>query len=118
MDATRPPLPLPQLRAFCNRLVKFIWRKAFHLGFLIGLFLLLWANHGSFVHSHVSGCDDCFAYWGFPFKMYLTGGFAGLTVVLWTGFIANIVIAACAGVCIGLTLKIALDRTSSARSAP
>jgi len=108
MEATRPPLPFSQLRAFCNRLVKAIWLKAFHVGFLISLLLFMWANHNSYIHSHVIGCDDFLEYWGFPFEMYQTGGFAGITVVLWPRFIGNIVIAACAGVLIGWIFKVVL----------
>src|SRR5262249_23398107 len=105
IDAIRPSSRLAPFAPFCNRLVRTIWRKAFHLGFLISLLLFMWANHSSYVHSH-SVLDDGFVCWGFPFEMYQTGGLAGLTVVRWPGFIANLVIAACAGVCIGWIFKV------------
>ena|SRR5215471_12851193 len=121
--AIRPTQFRPSSRSapfarFCNRLVKTIWRKAFHLGFLISLLLFMWANHSSFVHRHTSLCDDCFASWGFPFNTYQTGGLAGLTVVLWPGFIANLAIAACTGVCIGWIFNVVLRQTSPRSYSP
>jgi len=117
-DAIRPSSRSAPFARFCNRLVKTIWRKAFHLGFLISLLLFMWANHSSFVHRHTSLCDDCFASWGFPFNTYQTGGLAGLTVVLWPGFIANLAIAACTGVCIGWIFNVVLRQTSPRSYSP
>ena len=108
---SRPPQParrLVSILGFCSALVSVARRNAFRLGFLVSLVLFLWTNHNSYTHRYYGNCDDCFADWGYPFPMYETGGFAGLTTVLWPGFIANTVIAACAGVCLGLALSLVL----------
>jgi len=40
-----------------------------------------------------STIDDGFVYFGWPFSLYASGGFAGVSGVLWTGLIGNVFIA-------------------------
>ncbi|HXG66023.1 MAG TPA: hypothetical protein VNO70_13055 [Blastocatellia bacterium] len=103
----REPLPV---EAFGRTIRKEIRAKAFGIGFVIGLIPFVWMNVHSYHHMYRHICDDCFVFFGFPFYLYQTGGFAGPTVILWGGLIANAVIAACTSMCAGWILKRLLHR--------
>jgi hypothetical protein len=79
--------------------------------FVVGL--ILWVV--PFVAANIYGyrqmgfhgggsCADCSFSFGFPFPLWVEGGFVGMARVLWGGFMADVSIAAAAGVTLGLAL--------------
>ena len=52
-----------------------------------------------------STIDDGFVYFGWPFNIYAYGGYYGHPVYLWTGGLANLLIAGVVGVIIGLVFS-------------
>lgn len=94
-----------------------VWKitrdKSFGIGFAIGLLPFIWFNIYSYNHMDSVICPDCSVSFGFPFYLYETGGFFGLTIILWKGLIANVVIALCASICTGWILKRSLCRIST-----
>jgi hypothetical protein len=42
-----------------------------------------------------STIDDGFVSFGWPFRIYVEGGFVGQRVIIWTGLIGNVVLAIC-----------------------
>ena len=56
-----------------------------------------------------STIDDGFVYFGWPFTVYLYGGFWSHAVIAWTGVLGNVVVALGAGRVLGWTLD-ALSR--------
>ena len=99
-NAGKPPMPLASITAFCNRLGQAIRDGAFHLGFVITLVVFRWLDYRTSLNVNTS-CDDCFTYSGFPFNRQMSGGFAGVSIILWPGFIGDVAIAVFASVCIG-----------------
>ena len=83
---------------------------AFRIGFAIGLLPFIWFNIYSYNHMYKVDCGDCFVFFGFPFYLYRTGGFANSTIILWNGLIANVVIAICASIFAGWVLKRSFSR--------
>jgi hypothetical protein len=39
--------------------------------------------------------DDGFIYFGWPFSVYFSGGYAGGSAIAWTGVIGNVAVALC-----------------------
>ena len=77
---------------------------------MIGLIPFVWTNVNSYNQMYRDTCYDCFVYFGFPFYLYQTGGFAGPTLILWDGLIANAGIAVCLCICSGWILSRLLKR--------
>jgi hypothetical protein len=84
--------------------------KSFEIGCVSGSLPFIWLNILSYSHMYTENCIDCPVFFGFPFYLYQTGGFAGPTIVLWNGLIANVAIALCASICTGWILKRSLCR--------
>ena len=100
------PRPDLRLAAFGER----IWRArriiAFSLGCFGSLFWFAWANFGSYQKMHQAHCNDCLVFFGFPFYLYQTGGFAGPpSPFLWGGLIADVAIAVLVSASVGWLLK-------------
>ena len=76
--------------------------RIFKAGFLSGRLTLFIINIFSY-YSMVSGSvmNDANIEFGFPFKLYASGGFSGNSIV-WHGLIADLLVAICAGVIFGL----------------
>ena len=53
------------------------------------------ANIYSYFMPDYPTIDDGFMYIGLPFPIYLEGGFAGTSAIIWTGLIGNVVLALC-----------------------
>jgi len=100
------------LRALGRKIWKTMRFSAFGIGFVIGLLPFILINISSYNRMYIGGCDDCVVFFGFPFHLYQTGGFAGPTIILWDGLIAYVVIALCASVFAGWILKRLLYRIS------
>lgn len=49
-------------------------------------------------------CDDCSFSFGFPFPLWVEGGFVGAAHVMWGGLLADAVVAMGAGLLLGLAL--------------
>jgi hypothetical protein len=82
--------------------------KIFLIGFLIWLALFVAANLYSYIHMGSSGggtCDDCFSSFGFPFALWIEGGFVSVAHILWGGLIADASVAMCAGIALGLAVE-------------
>jgi len=105
--ASMPTLPLA---AFGRSL----WRArrvlAFALGFAGSLAWFAWLNFDSYRNMYKAHCDDCFVFFGFPFDLYQTGGFAGPTTFLWGGLTADVAIATIGSAGVGWLLNILISR--------
>jgi hypothetical protein len=93
----------------------FIMRyKPLVLGFLVGLVPFVAANIYGYHKLGLAGggaCSDCFFSFGFPFPIWIEGGFVGVAHVLWGGLIADTSIAVGAGVILGLAFwKMSVSR--------
>lgn len=77
----------------------------FAAGFFGSLLLFFAANLYSYYRMrNASVLIDAYVDFGFPFKLYMTSGFAGENI-LWCGLVANISIAICVGIILGLVSK-------------
>jgi hypothetical protein len=76
--------------------------KAFSIGFLCGLALFAAANIYSYLQV-VPPCCDFFGPFGVPLEIGGYGGFAGQTYILWSGVLANALIAVFVSVVLGWT---------------
>jgi hypothetical protein len=98
-----------------------LWRArrfaAFGFGFVSSLAWFAWVNFDSYSNMYKAHCYDCFVYFGFPFDLYQTGGFAGPTKLLWGGLIADVAIAMIVSAIVGLLLKIIVSRTTHSSNA-
>jgi hypothetical protein len=102
-----PDLPLAE---FWRGLWKARKVLAFCIGFGSGLACFVWANLNSYWNMYRVSCIDCFVFFGFPFDLYQTGGFAGPTTFLWGGLIADIAIAIVVSTVAGWLLKTLITR--------
>jgi hypothetical protein len=86
-----------------------IWKSrgllAFGLGVMSGLSFFAWANLDSYTHMFREACYDCPVYFGYPFYLYQTGGFAGPTFLLWGGLIGDVAIAIGVSSTVGWLMK-------------
>ena len=55
-------------------------------------------------------CDDCFISFGFPFAVWIAGGFAGTRSFLWYGIIGDLAIAILCGIVLSWALSKVLSR--------
>ena len=98
-----------------------LWRArrivAFGFGFVSSLACFAWANFNSYSNMYKGHCDDCFMYFGFPFDLYQTGGFAGPTKLLWGGLIGDVTIAMIVSASVGLLLKLFVSRSTHSTNA-
>ena len=102
-----PALPLPAIGRSLWRARR---RLAFSLGFAGSMLCFAWANFDSYRNMYKAHCDDCYVFFGFPFDLYQTGGFAGPTTFLWGGLIADVEIATIVSASVGWLLKIQTSR--------
>jgi len=73
------------------------------VGVIASVVLLAAANFYSYVRMPASSTiDDGFVYFGWPFNIYAYGGYYDHPVYLWTGALANLLLAGIVGVIIGL----------------
>jgi hypothetical protein len=80
-------MPTLSLAAFGQSLWRARGVLAFALGFAGCLAWFAWLNCDSYRNMYKAHCEDCFVFFGFPFDLYQTGGFAGPTTLLWDGLI-------------------------------
>ena len=67
--------------------------RPFALGFISGLVLFLVINTHNFGDSSAEECFDCIASFGFPYRFYESGSIAHFEKILWSGLIADVVVA-------------------------
>jgi len=79
-----------------------IRNKSFAFGFLAGAFIFLAMNFYSYEKMYDRECFDCFVRFGWPLRLYETGGFITVTRILWPGLITDILLAITAGIAIGI----------------
>jgi hypothetical protein len=73
------------------------------IGLVVAIAAFIVANIYSYIRMPASSTiDDGFVYFGWPFNIYAYGGYYGHPVYIWTGLLANVVIAAIVGLIIGL----------------
>jgi hypothetical protein len=84
---------------------KFFQKNAFILGSVLGFLFLIAANYVSYFSNTHFMCDDCGWGFGFPFHLYMEGGFFSFKEILWLGLFADILIAIAFSFLIGLTFK-------------
>ena len=83
--------------------------KRFIVGFVAGFALLAAANLYSYLRMGVTGradCPDCSVSFGFPFPLWVRGGFVGVSDVLWRGLLADALVAVGAGLLLGFVLTL------------
>lgn len=81
--------------------------KPFIVGLLVGLAPFVAANLYGYLRMGSPGsaaCNDCSVSFGFPFPVWVEGGFVSVKRVLWAGLVADVLVAAAAGVILGLLL--------------
>ena len=76
--------------------------KAFYIACLIGLCLFIIANLYSYEKMYDPLCFDCIVGFGWPFRWYETGGYFGMTRILWLGLIGDIILAISVSIAVGL----------------
>jgi hypothetical protein len=86
--------------------------KSFALGFVVGFALLFAANYYSYTQMQNSFCDDCFISFGFPFEVWIEGGFVTIRRIVWSGVVANTAIT----VCVSFILGWVVEKISKSRS--
>lgn len=82
--------------------------KSFLVGLTVGVVPFVVANVYDYLHMGSPGgaaCNDCSVSFGFPFPLWVEGGFVSVNRVLWTGLLADLFIAVAAGVILGLILS-------------
>ena len=83
--------------------------KRFIVGFVAGFALPAAANVYSYLRMGTTGradCDDCSVSFGFPFPLWVKGGFVGVSDVLWGGLLADALVAVGAGLLLGFVLAL------------
>ena len=83
--------------------------RRFIVGFVVGFALPAAANLYSYLRMGVTGradCNDCSVSFGFPFPLWVKGGFVGVSDVLWGGLLADALIAVGAGLALGFVLTL------------
>ena len=81
--------------------------KRFIAGFVVGFALLAAVNLFSYLRMGDTGradCNDCSVSFGFPFPLWVKGGFVGVSDVLWGGLLADALVAVGAGLVLGFVL--------------
>lgn len=81
--------------------------KSFLVGLLVGLAPFVAANVYGYLRMGSPGsaaCNDCSVSFGFPFPVWVEGGFVSVKRVLWAGLVADVLVAVSAGVILGLLL--------------
>ncbi len=79
--------------------------KLFIVGLVAGLAPFVAANvygYLSMGRTGLASCNDCSVSFGFPFPLWVAGGFVGVKRVLWGGLLADASVALAAGVLVGL----------------
>lgn len=79
--------------------------KLFLAGLAVGLAPFVAANVYGYLSMGSTGsaaCNDCSVSFGFPFALWVEGGFVSVKRVLWAGLLADVLIALAAGVILGL----------------
>src|SRR5262245_60961727 len=99
------PRPDLWLAAFGERIWKSRRTIALSLGFLGSLFWFAKANFDSYQKMYKVNCNDCYVFFGYPFYLYQTGGFAGPTRYLLGGLITDVAIAIIVSGSLGILVK-------------
>jgi hypothetical protein len=103
------PASKENLAALGYKVLTSIRRNAFTVGFFAVLLFFVGANVYSYmVMPNEPRLADGFEQYGFPFNLYMYGGLAGMSNILWEGLIANLLIAMGVGISMGLTSKLLL----------
>ena len=79
--------------------------RLFLVGLAVGLAPFAAANAYGYLGMGSTGsaaCNDCSVSFGFPFALWVEGGFVSVRRVLWAGLLADVLIALAAGVILGL----------------
>lgn len=76
--------------------------KASAVGFFSALLLLIVVNVYSYTKMSEEECFDCVKGFGFPFRLYESGTILHLETILWPGLLADVLVAVCVSVVIGL----------------
>jgi hypothetical protein len=95
--------------------------RSFSLGFFAGLVLFATANIYTSYPGYESGSNnngvvavteefDALKEFGWPFRLHRSGTILHLDEFLWKGLVADLVIAVCVSVCIGLACFLLVTR--------
>lgn len=81
--------------------------KLFIVGLAVGLAPFVAANVYGYLSMGSTGsaaCNDCSVSFGFPFPVWVEGGFVSVKRVLWGGLLADLLLAVAAAFLLGLVL--------------
>jgi hypothetical protein len=84
--------------------------KTYIVAFSLGAILMSAANYYSYVRMGRSMCDDCYFQFGFPFSVWIEGGYVSIRRILWSGLVADVSLAAWAILLLGWGSKKTLFR--------
>lgn len=89
-------------------------KKAFTLGGIVGLLLVLGLNYISYLRNLCpETIDDCGWSFGFPFHFYLEGGFVTYSEIIWLGLFLDVLCAIGIGIFAGVVAKFIWSKLTS-----
>lgn len=87
-------------------------QRVFAIGFAIGLLIFVSANVMSYRQMlRAPVLIDAPTAWGVPFKLYASSGFGG-EWILWSGLIADILIAVCGSAILGFIIGLVFKKST------
>ncbi len=99
-----------------KKIAKLFQSTIFIVGFCISGMLFNALNYLSyFSHANMFSCDDCIIRLGFPFYFYERGGFFTVNQFIWSGLIADVLIAVIFSFVIGLIFKFVWEKIAAKR---
>lgn len=89
--------------------LKRLW--VFTIGFTIGLLIFVSANVVTYCRmiGEPPILTDVPTSFGFPFKLHVSSGFGGASII-WSGLIANLLIAVCGSAILGLLARLVFKK--------
>jgi hypothetical protein len=86
---------------------KLMGDKSFVLGLSFGILLIALANFYTLLPKRTGAiCFDCYELWGFPFAIHESGTILHLSRFIWSGVVANILIAIVFSFLVGSSFKL------------
>jgi len=89
--------------------------RPFFVGFIVVLIAFVITFAADYRSKFDGLCMDCDNDFGWPFKMYQSGGLIHATKILWSGAIANAITAFISGALVGTVCQFIWRRKSSLR---
>ena len=88
---------------------KIRWAK-FVIGFSCAFVAFIGANIYSFNEMEKVRCIDCVVKFGFPFSLYIAGGYHGISRLIWGWLLLDVLIALALSVVVGWVVQTVFSR--------